>query len=404
MSNWLNIVGVTEAGVEALPARVKNLVDEAEIILAPGRFLGQLASIGERKLVGWNSPLSAMIEQVSQYRGRPTVILATGDPNWFGIGATLSRHLDRDEFELHPALSAFQLAAAKMRWPLQDVVTLSLHGRAVENLHPHILPANRILALTSNGKTLVEVAQTLIARNYENSVLAVLENLGGTGEHIRSFTARNAAGQSIGDFHTIAIECVAGPDAALLPPIPGLPDAVFSHDGQLTKRQVRAATLAALAPYPNALLWDVGAGSGSIGIEWMRAARKAHAICFENNKDRAENIALNAKNLGVPELKVIAGSAPASLEGQPAPDAVFIGGAVADKAVFQACWKALKPGGLLVANAVTLEGQAALFARHEELGGEMCSIAVSNLSAIGKQSILKPRLAVTQWATRKPLQ
>ncbi len=403
MSSWLDIIGVTEAGVDALPEHQKSLIDEAEAVLGPKRWLAELPTIKAQEQILWQSPLSAMLAQVTQNRGRQTVILATGDPNWFGIGATLARHLEPDEFALHPALSAFQLAAARMRWPLQNVETLSLHGRAVENLHPHVLPQNRILALTSNSKTLSEVAHLLAARGYGQSAMTVLENLGGNGERLSAFTAHEADQHSIGDFYTLAIECVADPDAALLPTIPGLPDDAFLNDGQLTKRQVRATTLAALAPFPNALLWDVGAGSGSIGIEWIRAARNASAICFEHNLARAKNIAQNAKNLGVPDLKTITGSAPASLSEQPAPDAIFIGGAVADDAVFKACWKALKPGGLLVANAVTLAGQVALFSRYEKLGGDLCGIAISSIATIGQQPILKSRLPVTQWAVRKPV-
>ncbi|HHG90877.1 MAG TPA: precorrin-6y C5,15-methyltransferase (decarboxylating) subunit CbiE [Devosia sp.] len=402
MSNWLDIIGVTEAGVEALPSHLKTLFGKAEIVLAPKRFLAQLAAINGQEHVHWQSPFSAMLEQVRQYRGRPTVILATGDPNWFGIGATLANHLDSEEFTLHPAPSAFQLAGAKMHWALQNVATLSLHGRAVENLHPHVLPQNRILALTSNGKTMVEVARLLAARGYGQSAINVLENLGSDNERLTRFTANEAEHQNIGNFYTLAIQCIPDPDAPLLPAIPGLPDNAFQHDGQLTKRQVRAATLAALAPFPDALLWDVGAGSGSVGIEWMRAARNASAICFEREQSRGKAIALNAKNLGVPGLKTVSGSAPASLGGQPAPDAVFIGGAVADDAVFKACWGALKPGGRLVANAVTLAGQQTLVGRHKEHGGELCAIAISSLAEIGEQSILRPALPVTQWSLRKP--
>ena len=425
MSNWLDIIGVTEAGLGALPEHLKSLVSKAKTVLGPARLVDQIPPRPDQTKQVWKSGYEAMTKQVIALRPKDsdeksmagtigaeksakklnnqrTVIFATGDPNWFGIGTTLARHLEPEEFALHPALSGFQLAAAKMHWPLQGVTTISLHGRAVENLHPHILPQNRILALTSNSKTLAEVAHLLVARGYGQSAVTVLENLGGSDERQLSFSPKEAERQNIGDFYTLAIDCVANPAAPLLPTIPGLPDDAFLNDGQLSKRQVRAATLAALAPFPGALLWDVGAGSGSIGIEWMRAARNASAICFERKEIRAKNIKQNAKNLGVPDLKVISGSAPASLDEKPTPDAIFIGGAVADDAVFEACWKALRPGGHLAANAVTLAGQAALLARYEELGGELCEIAISTLTTIGKHSLLKPRLPVTQWAIRKP--
>jgi len=430
---WLSIIGVGETGVAALPPAMRALVLAAETVLGPARLLATTVSparheqggssldpraVQEAKptqpvggpaasaaadLVPWAASLPAMLEQVLARRGTPTVILATGDPMWFGIGATLARHLPSEEFTIYPAPGAFQLAAARLRWPLQHAATLSLHGRAVETLHPHVLPGNRVLALTSDRSTLTDAAKLLIGRGYGESRLVILEHLGGADERLSDTTAAAFDPAGIGDFHVLAIDCVADAEAALLPPVPGLPDGAFVSDGQLSKREVRAATLARLAPYPGALLWDVGAGCGSVAIEWLRAARDARALAFERNAARRDTIATNARALGTPGLEIIAGDAPGSLAGHASPDAVFMGGDVANVALFEACWRALRPGGRLVANAVTLDGEAALYARQERLGGELVRLEIAVLDHIGgAERVLRPRLPVTQWLAVKP--
>jgi precorrin-6B C5,15-methyltransferase / cobalt-precorrin-6B C5,C15-methyltransferase len=443
LTAWLHIVGVGEAGVGALPTAMRRIIGFAETIVGPARLLAELQPVLEesgepvdaelvsrssfdavsRALLGmpeteavepqggdgpalleWQTPIEAMIEQVKRLRDSPTVILATGDPMWFGIGATLARHLRPDEFAIHPHPSAFQLAAARQRWPLQHLAAISLHGRAVENLHLHVFPGSRVLALTSDATTAGQVAELLMARGYGPSRLTALEQLDGPDERSISATAEEFDADAIGDFYVLAIECVASAGAPLLPTVPGLPDDAFKSDGQLTKRDVRAMTLAKLAPYPGALLWDVGAGCGSIGIEWMRAARDSRAIAFERKEERLQMIAVNAATLGVPGLQVESGEAPAILGGMPAPDAVFLGGALGDDAVFEACWAALRPGGRLVANAVTLDGEQALYARQSRLGGELARIEVSVLDSVGDHRVLRPRMAVTQWLVEKPLQ
>ncbi len=398
MSAWLHIIGVTEQGLDALPPAQRALLDSAETILGPQRLLP--ANEGTQNVMAWQSPLSAMIEQVLAARGSSTIVLATGDPNWFGIGVTLGRHLKTDEFTLHPAPSAFQLAAAKMHWPLQNVTSLSLHGRKPAHLQPHILPGNRILALTSDAGTLGAVRDMLNVRFYGQSRLTVLENLGADAEKRTDFAANDPLPE-IGDFYTLAIECLADHAAPFLPMVPGLPDESFVSDGQLTKRDVRATTLAKLGPYPGGLLWDVGAGCGSVGIEWMRAARNAKAICFERDPARLVMIDTNRIALGVPDLEIRAGDALEGMMDQPVPDAVFIGGDVANQALFEACWQALRPGGRLVANAVTIEGERALFDRQAQYGGELTRIEISVLDNVGQYRAFKPRMAVTQWLVIK---
>jgi precorrin-6Y C5,15-methyltransferase (decarboxylating) len=245
------------------------------------------------------------------------------------------------------------------------------------------------------------VAQILVARGYGETMLTVLENLGAADERISAGVAARFDFSALGDFYVLALDCVADSGAALLPTVPGLPDAAFVSDGQLTKREVRAATLAKLAPHPGALLWDVGAGCGSIAIEWLRATRDAKAIAFERDASRQEMIAANANALGTPTLKVVDGEAPATFAGQPAPDAIFLGGDVANPALFDACWTALKPGGRLVANAVTLDGEQALCARQAAFGGELARLDISVLDAVGGHRVMRPRLPVTQWLVQK---
>lgn len=444
MTAWLHIVGLGESGLSELPQSVRPLLVYADTILGPARFLEQIepsdrppaaadlfdpeqvsrrsfeavarALSGEqpaftpnapaddtRKLIEWEGPLAAMIEQVLSLRGTPTVILASGDPMWFGIGATLSRHLVASEFAVYPHPSAFQLAAARLRWPLQSVALLSLIGRPVEALHPHIMPANRIMALASEHSVVDLALEILIDRGYSRSIVTTLEHLGGRDEAVTSAPAENFHSSDIGDAYVLAIDCVPDLDARLLAAVPGLPDDVFVHDGQLTAREVRTATLGKLAPFPGAILWDVGAGSGSIAIEWMRAARDARATAFELEGERLQMIALNASALGVPDLEIVADPAPASFRKRTPPDAIFMGSDVGNDDLFDACWHALKPGGRLVANATTLDGEHALYSRLLQLGGQMTRIEVSSLERIGGHRAFRPTMAVTQWVVVKAI-
>jgi precorrin-6Y C5,15-methyltransferase (decarboxylating) len=303
---------------------------------------------------------------------------------------------------VYPHPSSFSLAAARLGWPLQDVLALSLHGRPLDLIRPHLHPGARILALTSDEHGPAALAKLLTEAGFGISIVTVLEALGGPSETVRTNVAMSFGLTDINPLNICAISVVALPGARILPLTPGLDDALFEHDGQLTKREIRAATLAKLAPYPGALLWDVGAGCGSIGIEWVRAARDAQAIAFEREGERLQMIAVNAAALGVPSLRIENGDAPDSLAGMPTPDAIFLGGAVADDALFHACWTALRAGGRLVANAVTLEAEQALYARQARLGGDLCRIDVAVLDAIGPHRALRPRRPVTQWSVTKP--
>jgi precorrin-6B C5,15-methyltransferase / cobalt-precorrin-6B C5,C15-methyltransferase len=400
VSAWLTIIGVGDDGIDNLPPKSRAHLNGASFVLASSRVIKEF-DLADTKILLWEDGYADAMAALMARRGEKTVVLASGDPMHFGIGSTLTMKLDPTEFEIIPAQSSFSLAASHLKWPLRDVSCISLHGRPTESLVRHLAPSARILALTSSGQTIQQVVSVLLEAGYGGSALTVLENLGGAEQRIVSLKAGDAAGQKFSDLNVLAIECDRTPSTLASGSTPGLPDEAFAHDGQLTKREVRAATLATLRPYPGALLWDIGAGCGSVGIEWMRAARGAKAIAIEENGERIAMIDANAKTLGVPELRIVAGTAPASFADLPAPDAVFIGGGIADPDVCEHAFTALRPGGVLVANAVTIEGEGRLIELAKEHGGELSRIAVSRASPVGDFLAFKPMMPVTMLTIRK---
>lgn len=401
MTRWLSIVGVGDDGLDGLPAVARSLVDDAEAFMGGDRHLAMLPDDGREKRP-WPSPLSQIMDEIETRRGQRLCVLATGDPMFFGIGVTLARRIPFDEMIVVPAPSAFSLTCARLGWPMADIEAVTLHGRPLELLHPHVQPGAKLVALSEDGSTPGKVAALLSARGYGASTITVLEHMGGEAESVSSGIADEWADGTSADFNTIAVECIAGPDAPHLPRVPGLPDNAFEHDGQMTKREVRAMTLAALGPTPGACLWDVGAGCGSVAIEWMRAARGASAVAIERHEDRRAMAAANALALGTPTLRIVAGEAPAALDGLPEPDAIFIGGGISTEGLAEACWAALRPGGRLVANVVTVEGEARVSALREAHGGELIRVAVSRADKVGPYLGWRPMMPVTQWQAVKP--
>ena len=401
MSKWLTIVGMGEDGYDGLGAAARLAIAQAEVIVGSERLLAFLpASAAERHV--WPQPFSAVVDRIRPLQGKRTVILATGDPLNYGVARKLLTFIPADEVTILPHLSAFSHAAARMGWSIPDCDTLTLHGRDAANIEPFIQPGVNLIVLTADATTIPEVARRLVARGFGESEISVLENMGGPREQVSSFRADAVPARAFSDLNTLAIRCIAGPDANIFSRLAGLPDEAFAHDGQLTKREVRAATLAALSPAPDQLLWDVGAGCGSIAIEWMRAARGCEAIAFESNAERLAMMARNADALGAPRLKLVAGEAPAILSGHAAPDAVFIGGGLGIPGVFETSWERLKPGGRMVVNVVTIEGELHLYDLQEKHGGDLVRIEVSYLHRIGPLRALKPRMPVLQWRARKP--
>ena len=397
---WLSIVGIGEDGLDGLTAPARALVDDAEVLVGGERHLAMLPD-DDRERLAWPSPLSVLLDKIESLRGTRVCVLATGDPLWYGVGVSLLKRIRRSEIAILPGRSAFTLSAARIGWPLAEVECLTLHGRPLSLLHPFIQPDAKLLVLSEDATTPAAVAALLTERGYGESRLTVFEHLDGAKERRLEGTAAQWQANDVADFNTLAVVCVAGPEARLLPRTPGLPDDAFRHDGQMTKREVRAATLSALMPVPGQLLWDVGAGCGSVAVEWMRASPRAGAVAIERKAERRAMIAENAEALGTPLLKIVAGDAPEALYGLELPDAVFIGGGVSNPGLIEVCWTKLKPGGRLVANAVTLEGEAALLAWQKEHGGALTRFAVSRAEPVGPFQGWRPMMPVTQYQSTK---
>ncbi len=395
---WLHIVGIGEDGVDGLVPATRAVVEAAEVIVGGDRH-HRLADSITAERVAWPSPFDALIDMLKGYRGRRVVVLATGDPLWFCVGARIGRAIPPAEITYHPQLSAFQLAAARMGWSLADVETLTVHGRPVEQMIAFIQPDQRLLILTTGAETPGKIARFLTERGFGKSPMTfwrtwvVRKSVGSTGWPRPGITRCPRSTR-------LAVECIAAPDAALLPRVPGLSDDLFQHDGTMTKQEVRAVTLAKLMPMRGAHLWDIGTGCGSVAIEWMRAARYARAIGIEPRADRRAMAADNALALGAPKLEIIAGEAPAALDGLAPPDAIFIGGGLTE-AVFDAAWDALRPLGRLVANAVTLESEALLLALFKRHGGQLVRLSVERAEPVGGLTGWRPLMPVTQWSLVK---
>ncbi|MEM8980416.1 MAG: precorrin-6y C5,15-methyltransferase (decarboxylating) subunit CbiE [Pseudomonadota bacterium] len=397
-SAWLHIVGIGEDGLDGLTPATRAVAEAAEIIVGGDRH-HQLSECLSAERVAWPSPFDALIDVLLSYQGRRVVVLATGDPLWYSVGARIGRSIDPRGIVYHPQLSAFQLASARMGWSLADVETLTVHGRPVEQMIAFIQPDQRLLILTTGSETPGQIARFLTERGFGKSPMTVLAAMGGQDE-ARFDGLAESWDHEVPAFNTLAVECIAAPNAAMVPRVPGLADDLFTHDGTMTKQEVRAATLAKLMPMRGALLWDIGTGCGSVAVEWMRAARYARAIGIEPKADRRAMAAQNALALGTPRLELIDGKVPEALSGLEAPDAVFIGGGLS-QTTFEAAWAALKPLGRLVANAVTLESEAILTALHAEHGGELVRLQVHRAGAVGPYMGWRPLMPVTQWSLVK---
>lgn len=402
LKKWLTIIGIGEDGPAGLGDAAKAAIAAGKIVYGGARHLELAAPLMTGEGHVWQSPFERSVDDIVARRGQSVVVLASGDPFFFGVGATLSRRINPAEMRVMPAPSSFSLAASRLGWPLQDVTCVSLHGRPLDLIRPHLQPGRRVLALTSDGDGPSALAALLAESGFGQSRLTVLEALGGPQERVTHHVAE-AFGRDV--FHSLnvcGVEILAGEAARILPLSPGLDDGLFEHDGQITKREVRALTLSALSPRRGELLWDIGGGSGSISIEWMLRDPAMRAIAIEQSPERAARIRRNAGSFGVPGLAVVEGIAPAALAGLAAPDAIFIGGGGSEDGVFEAAIGALKPGGRLVANAVTLEMEQVLLSAHARLGGGLIRIDIARAGPVGQMTGWKPAMPVTQWTWRKP--
>lgn len=395
MTAWLTVIGIGEDGLDGLTAEARSQLEAAEVIIGGDRH-HRLSDAITAERIGWPSPFDAMIDRIRSLKGRRLVILVTGDPLWYSVGALLQRAFPAEDIRYHPQLSAFQWASTRLGWSLADVETLTVHGRPAEQVIPYLAPCARLLLLTKDERTPADIARILTAQGYGDSRMTVLGALGGPDETRIDGVAATWSATSPA-FHLLAVEVLADDEATLVPRGPGLPDDAFVHDGKMTKQEVRAATLAKLWPRRKALLWDIGAGCGSVAIEWMRASRDAEAIGLEPNAKRRALAEENAIRLGAPRLKLIDATAPEGLVDLPTPDAVFIGGGLSP-AVITAAKAALPRHGRLVANAVTLESEAILIAAHADHGGDLSRIAISRAEPVGPFRGWRPLMTVTQWS------
>ena len=399
---WLSIVGIGLDGAEGLSPLAQSLIAAAELVAGGARHLELAAPLIKGERLAWPSPLHGAFPAILARRGHPVVVLASGDPFNFGVGKQIAALIPADELACLPQPSSFSLAASRMGWALQDAACISLHGRAIEGLIRHLQPGARILALSWDGSTPAKAARLLTERGFGDSMIAVLEDLGASSERITQGFARSLELSGISALNVLAIEAAASADAPVIGLAPGLPDEFYESDGQLTKREVRAVTLAALAPRQGELLWDIGLGSGSIAIEWLLRHASLKAFGIEENEERAARAMRNALSLGTPDLKIVTGHAPEALAGLPSPDAVFIGGGFTNAGVFDAAWAALRSGGRIVANAVTLESEARLKQAFDAHGGELVRLEISRAAKIGGFHGWRAAMPVTQWRAVKP--
>lgn len=401
MSPWLTVVGIGEDGFKGLGRNARHALLRATRIIGAQRQLDLLPLCigGERQL--WPSPFS--MEPVLSRRGTPVCVLASGDPMFYGVGASLARQVAAEELTILPAPSSVSLAAARLGWPLQEVVTLSVVARPLAAINAHLASGVRLLVLSNDGSSPALIAALLVERGFGSSRISVFEHVGGPAERRIDGHALAWEHTAVADLNLVAIDCLADANAPRLSRLAGLPDSAFQHDGQLTKRDVRAMTLARLAPMPGELLWDVGAGSGSIGIEWMRTHPSCRALAIEADTGRQGLIEHNRDALGVPGLQLVRGKAPAALTGLETPDAIFIGGGVTRDGVLDTCWQRLRPGGRLVANAVTLQSEMTLMNWRAQHGGELTRIHVAQAQPLGDFDTWRQALPITLLEVIKPL-
>lgn len=400
MTPWLSIIGIGEDGWDGLSAVARRAVEEAEYIFGGERHLAFIPEMAGQQ-IQWESPFKKSFNKIMELEGKKVVILATGNPQWFGVGASLKRAYPDLDMRIIPASSAFSLAASRMGWSIPDIECLTVHGRHLDSVRAFLRPDARLIILSKDRGTPGKLANLLTSNGYGKSELSVLSQMGGPAEERVDGIAESWSDPAVSDLNVMAVQCKAGEGVTVMGRAPGLPDEAFSHDGQLTKREVRAVTLAALVPLPGQLLWDVGAGCGSIAIEWMRAATNAKAVAVENNERRSALIEENALALGVPELNLVKGDAATVLSELDAPDAIFIGGGLTSGNIIETCWNSLKTHGRLVVNAVTFEGEGLLTQAMEQYGGELVRIEISRGQAMGRFQGWRPFKPVTQWRVNK---
>lgn len=397
---WLTIIGWGEGGVASLSPAARAALDAADVVAGSARHLAllhDLPTLGAERLE-WPVPFADGIEMLLARRGRRVVMLASGDPFWFGAGTSLTRHLSAAEWQALPAPSTFSLAAARLGWALEHVNCLGLHAAPLARVRPHLCAGARLLVLLRDGPAVADLARCVTEAGFGDSTLTVFEALGGPRERQRLALASGFDLQDVQ--HPVAVALAVDGAGPALPRANGLPDTLFAHDGQITKQRVRALTLCALAPRPGERLWDIGAGSGSIGIEWLLAHPRCEAVAIEADAARAARVRSNADRLGVDRLALVIGQAPQALAGLPTPDAVFIGGGLSE-ALLAGLWSLLPGGCRIVANAVTLESEALLADWQARVGGTLLRIELAEAAPLGTRRGWRAAYPVVQWSVTR---
>ncbi len=397
-SPWISVIGIGDDGLSGLSGRARQTLDAARLVVGGRRHLAMVGRAGDTGARGlaWTSPIADTLPLIEAARPGPVAVLASGDPSWFGAAKMLRSYLEAGEAEILPAVSSLQLAAARLGWPMEETACLSACGRPLDDVWGHLSPGARLIVLSAGAHTPRELAEGLAARGFGASRLHVMAHLGGEAERVLAARADSLAGEGVPALNLVAVECVPDEGAVVHPRVPGLPDEAFATDGTMTKRVLRAAALSALAPRPGDHLWDVGAGSGSIAVEWLRAAAGVTASAIEPREDRRALIAENARRLCVGGLSIVGARAPDGLEALPEPDAVFFGGGLSGEAAGIAV-RRLRPGGRLVAHGVTVETQALLAQLHARHGGELLRIGVESVEPLGRYRGWRPAMPVAHW-------
>ncbi|MEK9211978.1 precorrin-6y C5,15-methyltransferase (decarboxylating) subunit CbiE [Sphingomonas sp. 2378] len=389
---WLTIIGIGEDGWDGLIAPARAAIQAADSVMGAPRHLSLLPRQGRAERIVWPVPFADGVPMLLERRGERVVMLASGDPFWFGAGSVVTRHLEPGEWVAYPAPSTLSLAAARLGWPVETIRSVGLHARPVETLRPHLAPGRRVLALMRDGASVTGLAAWLVEQGFGDSTLTVLEALGGPRERVRRAVASALDWTDI--VHPVAVAIEPAGEGCVLPRASGLEDNWFDHDGQITKRPVRALALSALAPRPGELLWDIGTGSGSVAIEWLLSDPTTRAVGFERDPARLARAAANAARLGVERLELVEGDAVTSLADRPHPDAVFVGGGLSPQLV-----DALRtlPHCRLVAHGVTLETEALLAQCHSRFGGELLRIELARARPLGTKRGWKASYPIVQW-------
>ena len=401
MARWLSIIGIGEDGIDGLSPQARRLIAEATLVVGGGRHLKLATDLIKGEGLVWRSRIEDTLPDIMARRPSSVCVLASGDPFHYGIGGMLAGAVPMDEIISLPQPSSFSLAASKLGWSLQETALVTIHGRPIETIRSHLGNDRRILALAWDGASAAALGQYLRRNGFGRSRLHVLEALGGPKERHLQFIAEDMDGRQTNPLAVLAIEVIADVGARQIYLAAGLPDDWFEHDGQMTRREMRALVLSALQPRPGQILWDIGGGSGSISIEWMLRHPTLSSFCIEQHAERCRRIVANAAAIGVPGLKVVEGRAPDCLAGLPEPDAIFVGGGTSDVALTNCLWDRLKPGGRFVANAVTIEGAETLQAMYRLHGGDLLRASFERMQPVGGFHAWKPAMPVVQWtATR----